>query len=117
MNELIIAVGAGFAGGLIRAAVGILKWQTRAPTKKMKFSPTYLASTIVPVSFIGRVMTKVMGPVNKGDYILANSGGYGVAKPKANVTFEEYKEKVIGTAWESSRNTGITRILVAIGVK
>ena len=55
MNELIIAVGAGFAGGLIRAAVGILKWQTRAPTKSMKFSSRYLISTVLLAGLLGVV--------------------------------------------------------------
>ncbi|MEK6887602.1 MAG: hypothetical protein AABX14_01520 [Candidatus Aenigmatarchaeota archaeon] len=55
MSELIIAVGAGLAGGLIRAAVGILKWQTRAPTKSMKFSKRYLLSTVLLSGLLGVV--------------------------------------------------------------
>ena len=53
--ELLITVAAGFAGGLIRACVGILKWQTRAPTKRMGFSAHYLLSTVLLASLLGVV--------------------------------------------------------------
>ncbi len=53
--EILMTVGAGFLGGLIRAAIGILKWQTRAPTKKMKFSSYYLISTILLAGLMGVV--------------------------------------------------------------
>ena len=54
--ELLITVAAGFVGGLIRAAVGILKWQTRAPMqKRMKFSSHYLAATVLLAGLLGIV--------------------------------------------------------------
>lgn len=56
MNELIIAIGAGFLGGLIRAFIGLLKWQTRAPTqKRMKFSSHYLIAIILLAGLLGTV--------------------------------------------------------------
>ena len=54
VSEIIITVGAGFAGGLIRAFVGLLKWQTRAPTqKRMNFSSHYLGATIALAGLLG----------------------------------------------------------------
>ena len=71
----------------------------------------------VVVSFVGQVPVKVSGTASAGDYIIAGNFGIAAAKPKANVTFEEYKGRVIGTAWESKGNAGTARILVAVGVK
>ena len=53
--ELILTITAGFLGGLIRAFVGILKWQTRSPTHKMKFSSTYLGASILLACLLGTV--------------------------------------------------------------
>jgi NADH:ubiquinone oxidoreductase subunit 6 (subunit J) len=54
--ELLITIIAGFAGGLIRSAVGILKWQTRAPTqRRMNFSSHYLAATVLLAGLLGIV--------------------------------------------------------------
>jgi NADH:ubiquinone oxidoreductase subunit 6 (subunit J) len=54
--ELLITIAAGFAGGLIRAAVGILKWQTRAPTqRRMNFSSHYLVATVLLAGILGIV--------------------------------------------------------------
>lgn len=67
----------------------------------------------VIVSFIGKVRVKVSNEVNEGDYVLAD-GHIGYAKPKSEVTFEEFKNRVVGVALERS-NGGTT--LVAVGVK
>ena len=54
--ELLVTIAAGFLGGLIRAFVGILKWQTRAPTqKRMRFSSHYLAATVLLAGLLGVV--------------------------------------------------------------
>ena len=53
--EFLITIVAGFAGGLIRAAVGILKWQTRTPTRAMKFSITYILATVILAGLLGVV--------------------------------------------------------------
>jgi len=53
--EFLITIIAGFAGGLIRAAVGILKWQTRTPTRAMKFSAAYMLATIILAGLLGVV--------------------------------------------------------------
>lgn len=53
--ELLITVAAGFAGGLIRGAIGLLKWQTRTPTRKMEFSIHYLAATFLLAGLLGIV--------------------------------------------------------------
>jgi hypothetical protein len=54
-SEFAMTILAGFVGGLIRAAVGILKWQTRAPTKRMAFSPHYLFATVALAGLLGVV--------------------------------------------------------------
>lgn len=43
--------------------------------------------------------------------------GIGVAKPKAAVSFEEYKQQVIGIVWESNQNEGVKKVNVAVGIK
>ena len=53
--DIVLTVFAGFLGGLIRAAVGILKWQTRAPTKRMKFSAHYLVASVLLAGLLGVV--------------------------------------------------------------
>jgi len=55
MYELFITVIAGFAGGLLRAIVGILKWQIRTNTRKKKFSKEYFFATIALAGLLGVV--------------------------------------------------------------
>ena len=56
VSELVITVAAGFLGGLIRSAIGLLKWQTRAPMqKRMKFSGHYLLATVLLAGLLGVV--------------------------------------------------------------
>ncbi len=55
VEVLLLTVAAGFAGGLLRASVGILKWQLRAPTKRMAFSSHYLTATILLAGLLGVV--------------------------------------------------------------
>ena len=71
----------------------------------------------VPIAFVGQVKTKVSGKVREGDYILASGSSAGYAKPKRDVSFEEFKSKVVGIALESKESIGIKRINVAVGVK
>lgn len=59
--ELLLTILAGFVGGLIRACVGILKWQTRAPTKRMKFSSHYLSATVLLAGLLGVVSGLYIG--------------------------------------------------------
>lgn len=61
--ELLITIGAGFAGGLVRAAVGMLKWQTRAPTQKRmtQFSPHYLVASVLLAGLLGVVAGLYVG--------------------------------------------------------
>lgn len=53
--ELIATVAAGFLGGLIRAVVGMLKWQVRTPTRRMKFSAYYLLASVLLAGLLGIV--------------------------------------------------------------
>ncbi|MCX6815872.1 MAG: hypothetical protein NT120_03400 [Candidatus Aenigmarchaeota archaeon] len=56
VSEIVITIGAGFVGGLIRAFIGILKWQTRAPTQhRMKVTIEYLIASILLAGLLGMV--------------------------------------------------------------
>ncbi|MFC2142928.1 hypothetical protein ACFLQN_00855 [Candidatus Aenigmatarchaeota archaeon] len=53
--ELLITIAAGFAGGVLRAAIGTLKWQIRTNTRKKKFSPWYFLATFLLAGLMGLV--------------------------------------------------------------
>ena len=57
VDPVVLTVAAGLVGGLVRAAVGILKWQVRAPVKKggMKFSSAYLTASLLLAGIMGMV--------------------------------------------------------------
>ena len=59
--ELMLTITAGFAGGLIRACVGILKWQTRTPTRRMNFSSQYISATVLLAGMLGVVSGLYIG--------------------------------------------------------
>ncbi len=61
----------------------------------------------VAVSFTGQVRTKVSDAVREGDYVLADGRSVGCTKPKDEVTFDDYKKKVVGVALEGK--TAIAR--------
>ena len=69
------------------------------------------------VAFTGQVRTKVSGKVGDGDYILADGTSVGHAKSKDEVTFDEFKKKVVGVALEGKDSDDVSRVLVAVGVK
>jgi hypothetical protein len=54
-SELLLTVFAGFLGGLLRAVIGILKWQTRTPTRAFRFSWHYLVATLLLAGLLGTV--------------------------------------------------------------
>ena len=54
--EIFLTLGVGFLGGLVRATVGLLKWQVRAPTqKRMKFSMPYLVASLLLAGIMGTI--------------------------------------------------------------
>jgi hypothetical protein len=57
LDPMILTILTGFLGGLVRAVVGILKWQLRAPKQKgrMNFSSAYLLASLILAGIMGTV--------------------------------------------------------------
>ncbi|MBX2828414.1 MAG: hypothetical protein KTR22_09630 [Flavobacteriaceae bacterium] len=69
------------------------------------------------VAFIGQVPVKVMGPVNKGDYIVANleMPGYGKAvAPEAMNTIDF--RYAVGRSWEENLQQGPKMVNTVVGI-
>lgn len=70
-----------------------------------------------PVAFIGQVPVKVRGAVELGDVILASGDddGVGVAQ-RADALASDDVARVVGVAWQASREAGVKTIRTALGV-
>ncbi|MBI2971453.1 MAG: hypothetical protein HYY37_03495 [Candidatus Aenigmarchaeota archaeon] len=53
MNELLLSVFGGFAGGFIRASVGVLKYYSYFGKKRFAVQPRYLFATLLASSLLG----------------------------------------------------------------
>ncbi|MFS4468246.1 hypothetical protein [Maribacter sp. 2210JD10-5] len=70
------------------------------------------------VAFIGQVPVKVIGQVNKGDYILpsGNMDGMGIAVRPENMRVNDYR-RIIGVAWDEYHGNDLfSYINVAVGI-
>lgn len=69
------------------------------------------------IAFMGQIPVKVMGPVETGDYIVADSGipGYGLAIAPDDMKVEDL-QLAVGRAWESNPNSGPKMVNTVIGV-
>ena len=69
------------------------------------------------VAFIGQVPAKVIGPVKRGDYIVARSAfdGYGVAVDPSEMTTEDF-EMAVGRSWEENLKQGPKMVNTVVGV-
>ncbi len=69
------------------------------------------------VAFMGQIPVKVMGPVQSGDYIIADTKvpGYGVAKAQDKLTNEDMPF-VVGRSWESKSGDGPKLVNTVVGV-
>ncbi|NJB70010.1 hypothetical protein GGR42_000472 [Saonia flava] len=70
------------------------------------------------VAFLGQVPVKVLGTVNKGDYILpsGNLDGMGIAVSPQNMRTNDYK-RIIGVAWEEYYGNDLfSYINTAVGI-
>lgn len=69
------------------------------------------------VAFLGQVPAKVMGAVNKGDYILSSGfhNGMGIARHPDHMSIEDY-DRILGVAWESATANRVNMVNVAIGL-
>lgn len=70
------------------------------------------------VGFMGQVPVKVVGNVNKGDYIVSykSGSGFGKAVSSSELTIDQLGS-VVGRAWTTSSNTGINFVNAVIGVR
>lgn len=70
------------------------------------------------IAFMGQVPTKVLGEVERGDFILpsGNNDGYGVGVHPSKMQTSDYKW-IIGTAWSESQPGSMTSVVnVAVGL-
>ena len=69
------------------------------------------------IAFIGQVPVRVMGPVNTGDYIVANQStpGYGIAVPADEITPEQFAFAV-GKSWETNSTPGFKFVNTIVGM-
>ncbi|MBO74154.1 MAG: hypothetical protein CMD33_02660 [Flavobacteriales bacterium] len=70
------------------------------------------------IAFMGQVPTKVLGEVERGDFILpsGNNDGYGVGVHPSKMQTSDYKW-IIGTAWSESQPGAMTSVVnVAVGL-
>jgi hypothetical protein len=69
------------------------------------------------IAFTGQVPVKVIGPVNMGDYIIANRDipGYGIAVKPAAFTTNDLN-LTVGRSWETNLNEGPKMVNTLIGI-
>src|SRR5439155_11143080 len=69
------------------------------------------------VAFIGQAQVKVRGPVHAGDFIVPSGAndGVGVAVAPEAITSEQFAQ-VVGQAWETSADTNVKLVRVAVGL-
>jgi hypothetical protein len=69
------------------------------------------------IAFMGQIPVKVMGPVQSGDYIVANSEvpGYGVAIHPKEMKVEDFK-LAVGRSWDTNPKEGPKMVNTVVGV-
>jgi hypothetical protein len=69
------------------------------------------------IAFMGQIPVKVMGPVQSGDYIVANSEvpGYGVAIHPKEMKVEDFK-LAVGRSWDTNLKDGPKMVNTVVGV-
>lgn len=69
------------------------------------------------VAFLGQVHVKVVGEVNKGDYIIPSGrdDGFGIAISPDKIGIVDIK-KIVGIAWAGSSNALLSFVNVAVGL-
>ena len=68
------------------------------------------------VSFLGQVLVKVRGPVEKGDYIIPSgfADGYGVAVAPVDLKSDQFSS-IVGRAWSDKSSESDEMVNVAVG--
>ncbi len=70
------------------------------------------------VAFMGQVPVKVNGPVQSGDYLIADDQGQGFSKAISPEDISvDLVDKIIGVSWGSSELHGINYVNTAIGLE
>jgi hypothetical protein len=71
----------------------------------------------LPVSFVGQVPVKVIGPVESGDFLIPSGldDGSAVALSPASLLPDQV-DLVFATAWASNRRAGIKKVNAVVGV-
>jgi hypothetical protein len=74
-------------------------------------------STHSLVAFIGQARARVNGTVQAGDFIVPSGlgDGVGIAVSPERISAEQFAQ-VIGQAWETSANSGLKQVRVAVGL-
>ncbi|HEX4875876.1 MAG TPA: hypothetical protein VFV31_04340, partial [Chitinophagaceae bacterium] len=69
------------------------------------------------IAFMGQVPVKVMGPVQSGDYIVAqvNTPGFGIAKHPEQMSAEDFKYAV-GRSWDNDAADGPKMVNTVVGI-
>ncbi len=111
------------AGDIVGIYGGKISHQTKGATQLMVITDQAAVVGSQPqdptgyekVSFIGQIPVQVQGTVNEGDWIVANGeeNGVGLAVPMEKISSTH---RIVGRAWESSRNPEIKRINTAVGL-
>lgn len=69
------------------------------------------------VAFLGQIPTRIMGNVERGDYILPSGfhNGLAIARHPDKMLLSDYK-KILGVAWERAEGAGVNLVNVAVGL-
>jgi hypothetical protein len=115
------------AGDIVAVREGHITLNTSGATQFMVVSHKPMVLGNVPgdgntanfekVAFMGQVPVRVIGKVNRGDYILPDgtNRGYGKAIAPGKMKPEEFG-RIVGIAWSSSENGTYNMINVAVGL-
>lgn len=116
-----------FPGEVVGVTQGLIDHNTSVAEKVLVISskPIVLGNTpeegkegeYEKVAFMGQVPVKVLGDVNKGDYIVpsGNNDGYGKAVSPDKLTISDCKN-IVGIAWSSSGTSQLGYVNVAVGL-
>ena len=114
-------------GDIVGMVNGRITKRTRSATQWMVISANALVAGSDPgqnnrdafalVAFIGQAPVRVRGAVQSGDFIIPSGSGdgIGIAVAPETITAEQFAQAV-GQAWESSDDTGVKPVRVAIGL-
>ncbi|MGA7304878.1 MAG: hypothetical protein WBW88_08385 [Rhodothermales bacterium] len=69
------------------------------------------------VSFVGQVLVRAKGPVDKGDYLVASGfeDGTAVAVEPEHITLDDLS-RLVGRAWETNKNLDTKRVNAVVGL-